>query len=364
MSKIPEAVPQSAVPASTADVTTSDYVKQYIDASLVSAGRARFVLLVMVTASVLALLAMWNSRPGNMTLTRVKVATNAQKFYDPNDKKTILPDEQVKPLFTHEGKFDEAAFNSAKHFLDTQTDRFADLDHLKHYIEFLERTRVERIVNVSIPFFGSAFDINDLGMFAGVSFFIILLLFRFSLFRELRNVRLVFKQAKTVEQLELCYNRLTMQQVLTSPPPLDMMAPGETEWGTGLRLRGLFWDNVSRLLFGLPLIAHVLIFLNDWGTYEVRNVYPSIGISLWVSGVFLILNALLTVVSLSLSIKLDNTWWNHARFIVKHRTVVPVDLADEEAEDSPPQLVEPARESMSAGKVVETEPAQRGTNRE
>jgi len=364
MSKTPEALPPSP-PSATTGVGSTNYMEQYLNASITSAGRARFVLLVMVTASVLSLLAMWNSRQGNMTLARLKVATNAQKFFDSNDKKTILADDDVRPLFNDkDGKFDEAAFNSAKSFLGQQRGRFADLEHLRRYIEALERTRIERIVNVSIPFFGSAFDINDLGMFAGVSFFIILLLFRFSLFRELRNVRLVFKQAHTVEQLELCYNRLAMQQVLTIPPPLDTTSPDEAKWGDWLRVRGLFWDNVSRLLFALPLIAHILIFWNDWGTYDVRNVYPSIGISQWVSGIFLFLNALLTAVGLSLSLKLDKTWRNHARFIIKHRTVTPVDIAEEEAEEEeaeggPPEL-EPAREGAPAVNAIETEKAGRG----
>ncbi len=358
MNNTPEGFSPNTAKAPAGGDEITDYIKQYIDASAGSAARARFVLLVMVTASVLALLSMWNSRPGNMTLSRLKVATNAQKFYDQRDTsgKSILPDEEVRPQFASEQEF-----RNAKSFMVQARTRFADLEHLKRYINFLERTRTERIVNVSVPFFGIVFDINDLGMFAGITFFIVLLLFRFSLFRELRNVRLVFKQARSVVQLELCYNRLAMQQVLTNPPPLDMVSPGEKDWRKGLKLRGLFWENVSKLLYVLPLIAHALIFYNDWDTYEVKDVYPSIGVSLWVSGVFLGINTLLTAVCLSLGFKIDRTWRNHAQYILKHRVPPPDDLTEGEDEDVARRLdAAPEGAPVSAG--FERDTASRGTN--
>lgn len=356
MGNTSEVFPPDAISTSP-DGRAADNIKQYIDASAGSADRARFVLLVMVTASVLALLAMWNSRQGNMTIMRLAVATHAQKFYDPADAagRTILPDDKVRPLFTTQEEFD-----STKHFMKQARTRFANLDHLKKYVESLERTRTERIINVSVPFFGIVFDINDLGMLAGISFFITLLLFRFSLFRELRNVRLVFKQASTVEQLELCYNRLAMQQVLTSPPPLDLMLAGENEWEGALRLRGLFWDHVSKLLYVLPLVAHAFIFWNDWNTIShVKDVYPGIEGSLWVSGVFLALNALLTLVCLSLGLKIDKTWRNHARFILEKRAAAPDDLSGDDDAGAGRRLAE-ARERGHAAEGVKPETQSRG----
>jgi len=383
MSRTPEALPPSP-PSAMTSVDSIDYLKQYIDASAGSANRTRFVLIVMVTASVLSLLAVWNSRRGNMTLSRLIVATNAQKFYDDSDVngKTILPypteektysgpvwdkffsKEKYDGLKTQKEKDDyrlgkERDYDQAKRIIEAN--RFADLKHIKSYVEYLERTRIERVVNVSIPFFGGAFDVNDLGVFAGASFIIILLLFRFSLFRELRNVRLVFKTAKTVEQLELCYNRLAMQQVLTNPPPLDM--PFGKAWHSGFKLRARFWDNVSNLLIILPLFAHIMIFWNDYRTLaSVRGIYPGVVFSQWVSGVFLAVNALLTLACFSLSRMVVKSWWNHANYILRNRTVIARDLAEDEDGQERREL-EPTLESTPNGAPVETVTTLGGTDK-
>jgi hypothetical protein len=368
---------------------SADQINQYIDASAESADRARFVLLVLVTTSVLAYVAMWNSRPGAWTQARVNVATDAQLFY--GEDKRLLPDnpamfeEKVWPRFYSDENYDKLttaeekqayceknetckkrrrAFNNAQGFISGNNRyRFADLEHLKGYVQSLERMRTERVLNLTVPFFGIVFDVNDLGMFAGLTFIIVLLLFRFSLLRELRNVRLVFKQAQTVDELELCYNRLAMQQVLTTPTPIDYEPPAQKFRRLLEKARGIFWEYVPKILYLLPFLTHLNIYINDRNTLkDVEMAFPGTGVSLMLSGLFLIVNVLLTGLCLYLGWKVDRTWRKHAQYILKHRPSGPDRLSGGGAEARPPELA-PAPESKLDSGIVKTEISPKGTNR-
>jgi hypothetical protein len=322
-----------------ADNESIDYIKQYIEASAKSADRVRFVLFIMVTASVLTYVAVWNARSTSWSTSRLVVASDAQKFYNKDSGQLIpLSDdnavrEAVWSKFFSQDKFDhlesqdkkaeylknsEQAYQSAKLFIDRSRHRFADLEHLKKHVEYLERTRVEKVLNVNVPFFGIVFDINDLGIFAGITFVIILLLFRFSLLRELRNLRLVFVKTRTLEHLRLSYDILAMQQVLTTPLEIDQSLTKRKlknfSWW-----RETFWNFVTKGLYLLPFLVQLRIFLHDIDTYEnVKDVFPGTWNGLFLSGTLLVMNALLTVLCLYLGWKVDKRWRRHALWILKN----------------------------------------------
>jgi len=318
-----------------ADDDPIDYIKQYIDASAKSADRVRFVLLVMVTASILALVAVWNSRINGWPTSRLVVASNAQKFYGEDGQPIRGGEEEIRqkvwPKFFDEERYGrqqtpkrmaeylrdrEDAYKRAKAFVEAS--RFADLQHLKHHVDLLERARIERVLYITVPFFGFVMDINDLGTFAGITFIIILLLFRFSLLRELRNLRLAFMQAKTPEHLRLCYDMLAMQQVLTTPPEIEPGRPGWLPPSFG-RWREVWWNTVSRGLYLIPFVVHLRIFYHDFITYRlVEPAFPGTVRGLWITGTLLVLNALLTGLCLYLGWKVDKSWRNHARWIMSH----------------------------------------------
>jgi hypothetical protein len=345
-------------PEKTAAADPIDYIKEYIDASAESADRVRFVLLVMVTASILAFAATWNSRSSGWPSSRLIVAANAEKFYEDRDLITG-DDEQVKgkvwPKFWTKEKSDrkkpeerdaywsdsQQAYKSAKEFLDAS--RFADLQHLHDHVAFLERARIEKVLYNTVPFFGVVFDINDLGIFAGITFIISLLLFRFSLLRELRNLRLAFLQAKTPEHLRLCYDMLAMQQVLTTPPEIN---PVPSERRLGGRWREAFWNTMSKGLYLIPFAVHLEILRRDYKTYlAVEPIFPGTVRGLWVTATLLVLNAFLTGLCLYLGLKVDRRWRRHARWILENtpspnagmdggtrRNDVPDDSSGEQAE--------------------------------
>ena len=364
-SKSPSPKGHGNVTMSLPDDRSIDYIKQYIDASAKSADRVRFVLIVMVTASILAIVAFWNSWPGSWPTARLIVATNAQKFFDPTTKKKFADEHEI-PLYDDELKqkvwplfFDLKyfkrlksleernvywndrlqAYERAEHFIDRH--RFADLDHLQQHVLYLERARIEKVITITVPFFGIVFDINDLGIYAGITFVIALLLFRFSLLRELRNLRLVFMQTKTPEHLRLCYDMLAMQQVLTTPPELSRGLPSRKVRQFGW-WREAFWNTVSKGLYLIPLAVQFAIFRSDLYSYQdVALAFPGTG-GLKISGALLAVNALLTGLCFYLGWKVDKTWRNHATWILKSTTPTQ---ADDEVEGNASQEAESERQA-------------------
>lgn len=75
----------------------------------------------------------------------------------------------------------------------------------------------DKVQFIEIPFSGNAIDVNDLGVFGGISLIIILLLLRFSLSREIKNLNFSFKQAFFHKKLDNFYHLLAIRQVLTIP---------------------------------------------------------------------------------------------------------------------------------------------------
>jgi hypothetical protein len=81
----------------------------------------------------------------------------------------------------------------------------------------LSRAYVDNIQYINIPVFGISIDVNDLGLIGGISLFIILLLYRFNLSREIKNLNISFREAFRHGHLDTFYHNLAMRQVLTVP---------------------------------------------------------------------------------------------------------------------------------------------------
>jgi hypothetical protein len=79
------------------------------------------------------------------------------------------------------------------------------------------RGYVENVRFVRVPFFGIAFDVNDLGVMGGIGFIIILLLWRHSLSREIKSLKISFREAVNHGHLYHFYQALAVRQVFTVP---------------------------------------------------------------------------------------------------------------------------------------------------
>jgi hypothetical protein len=90
-------------------------------------------------------------------------------------------------------------------------------DYRKEVQRSLVFTYIENIRYIKIPFFGIAFDVNDLGTIGGLGLLIILIMFRYSLSREIKNLRYAFKKSRQHGYLDDFYHALAMKQVFTVP---------------------------------------------------------------------------------------------------------------------------------------------------
>jgi hypothetical protein len=207
-------------------------IKDYLEAANDAASRTRTVTIVLIIATVLIGIGFWNSAKWSWPKHRVRTAYNAD----------IL-----------ESKFLEGIENP----------QFEE--YKKHLQDHILRAYVDNVYFIKIPFFGIAFDVNDLGAIGGLSFIIILLLLRFSLSREIKNLNVSFREAESHDQLCYFYHALAMRQVFTVPE----MKGERQNW---------FLARASKLVCILPLFVFFLGISYDywsiysWGLYESRVV--------------------------------------------------------------------------------------------
>jgi len=171
--------------------------KDYVEATTDAAKRTRTVTIILVVASVLVAIGYYNSLQWSWARHRVKRAYSQQ--YKENIKRFIDP----------EGKLDLTTEGLKE---KTLVDKYQD-----DFQTATARSYVENIRFVRAPFFGIAFDVNDLGIIGGLALIIILLLMRYSLSREIKNLNVAFREAVHHDQLSLFYHALAMRQVFTVP---------------------------------------------------------------------------------------------------------------------------------------------------
>lgn len=259
-------------------------VEKYVEACALASSRARFVLIVIITASVLAFGAFWNSREGSWIDSRLRVARAAVKWWEfkPEVRQALEPDQ--KELFDLAQKF------VAVRKIESQED-------VKNLLEQLQDLETGSVITIRVPFFGVLFDVNDLGLVAGFGFVVLLMWFRFSVARELSNLMLAFEEAKSREHLQFGYDLLAMRQVLTVPPMRNQP-------------RSKFWGIIPYVLYILPVVVQVTILLNDIRSRPYgESLSPSnTDLLFWTSGVFLALSIILTVLCFWTSVKIDEKW--------------------------------------------------------
>jgi hypothetical protein len=119
---------------------------------------------------------------------------------------------------------------------------------------------------VKLPFFGAAFDINDLGLFSGIGLVSILLLLRFSVSREIKNLKYGFKTSKANGFLKDFYYSLAARQIFTVPYMKD-------------ESRNLWLVQSPKIIIILPLFSYGYVVFYDWysvfilGVYEAQKVW-------------------------------------------------------------------------------------------
>lgn len=178
---------------------TSFDANSYVEATTDAAKRTRTVTIVLVVASVLVAIGYYNSLQWSWARQRIRRA------FDNSPEVT----EAIKRSLDPHGRLDlTTPGQDGKTMIDKYREAFQ---------EATAKSYVENIRYVRAPFFGIAFDVNDLGIIGGMGLIIVLLLMRYSLSREIKNLNVSFREAIHHNQLPSFYHALAMRQVFTMP---------------------------------------------------------------------------------------------------------------------------------------------------
>ena len=95
----------------------------------------------------------------------------------------------------------------------------------------MQRSASEVKYTARVPFFGIAFDINDIGILGGFSLWIILILLRLSLRQQIISLRIGFKAAFACDQEIDFYQILATRQVFVFPYLSDPKQSAKVSFG-------------------------------------------------------------------------------------------------------------------------------------
>lgn len=263
----------------------SAVIETYLEAAGDASRRSRITVLIMVTACVLSLVGFWNSRQGSWIMKRIQVAQNALDWFSFPDslKKTIseeeiaFPDSVKKEILNGlkhnrlplgvELKLPDAiriqlskginfkSDDSTRSIIDQAAFFISQRNirskrQLQNMLDSLETARMQKVLIIEVPFFGVSFDLNDLGMVSGLTFLAIIMMLRFCLSRELRNLKYIFEVAKNQGAIAIYYDLLAMRQVFTVPRAKEYP-------------KSQPYELLPKFLIFLPLGVHFVVIGHD-----------------------------------------------------------------------------------------------------
>ncbi len=254
----------------------------FAEAARDSSRRTRTLLVVLVVACVLALVGFLNSLESGWMLQRVRAASDPAGAYIAQ-KLEFAPD--MNP---------------------------AARDALQGAII---RAYIDNAMTVRVPFFGVAFDVNDLGLMGGIGFVTILVLLRFSLRTEIASLRIAFKAAARETagdrpRLEAFYDLVAMQQVLTFP----QMRDERVGWAIH---RPRLLRAIPKLICFLPVVVYTMVAANDFRSQHVANVINPLHtrVLLAYTGVLWVLIFALAGWCFARLMKVDRIWDEYWQFV-------------------------------------------------
>jgi hypothetical protein len=289
-----------------------DKLKAYVEAAGNSSRRCRLTAMIIITASILALMAWWNSLPSSWSNQRVRVIDDSLAWWplaDTNKPMLISPDDSERFFyrFVTAQKFVARKFDIPEDNLKTSVVNSNRLGQIKSILGGMQgdwhRLQAENVMTIHVSVFGVSLDVNDLGLFAGFTFLILLTIMHFTLCRELENLKYVFQAAEESKtdgdkiDLFACYELLAMQQVLTIPHSKQRLAAWHLRW-------------IPNVFLLFPFAIEFLILGNDWHTRGIGNAISDVKtLLLFVFGfTFFVLTGLITGFCLYKRHEINKEW--------------------------------------------------------
>jgi hypothetical protein len=253
-------------------------VKDYLDATIEASTRVRSVTITMVIASVLIFGGLINSLQHEWMLERMHALADPHGSY---------AERKIGP-YPSAANLAPAAYADA---VANYKERY------RYFYEAVARSYVDNELSVKVPLFGFSVDANDLGIVGGIAFIVILIMYRYSITREVGNLRIARNEARRLGQFAEFYNVLAMRQVFTIPP-------SDTITASPLLVAG------PKLICALPLAVHTTVMVHDMRTNgigamisEVHNFFL-LGFEL---AAFVALVAL-TSMAITRHLRIDAVW--------------------------------------------------------
>jgi hypothetical protein len=241
-----------------------------------SSDRARTVLLIMQVTCIIAFMAAWREAPFGWTLTRLRIAQAVVWYLDCQgmqhpETPGVGPDANRRSDECNAPgggqAFGPAEIKLAKAYLAGSNVTPAQA---KRHLENLQDMLVTHTMNVTVPFLGFTFDVNDLSVLGGMSFLLILGWFYFSLRREELNIALLFQQHKG-QALKEVYTLASMTQVFTVTPKAHGPENKFKIKVLGLVLRLLFFSPLAVQSFVLGIDAKTLGRVEPFNPHLVKG---------------------------------------------------------------------------------------------
>lgn len=266
------------------------YLRRYLEAAERSSSRTRWSTIVLAIASVLCFIAAWNVEEFGWLRNRREVIHRAREYSAAGESARLA-------LLTHESESERQLYRRASDWLKSNNLK-SDRDLVRIPIAFarvtksdsaraapdtieasltvdldavalelmagnIERAWVESFVVLDVPFLGISFDVNDLGLIAGLAFTIVLLMRKLSLDSERHNLRRLFRVGYRANRLRTTYELICMGQIWTVPRR-DFGVNDERLRAPGGNWSALFWPRiVPPLLNVAPPVLLLWIYVTN-----------------------------------------------------------------------------------------------------
>jgi hypothetical protein len=276
--------------ASGRQATDSLSISDYLEAATDASKRARFVTIAIVVASVLVLVSVLNSwdygwmslrhdafqHRTDYALKKFPLLCRCKGEIDAQNKEYVCGQLKSDPRIVLYDNLDDG-----KHTLQLDNLCKEETTELHSFISALDGSAANTMYTVHVPFFGVVFDINDVGILAGIGLLVLLVLLRLALRSQIVSMRIGFRAAFDRHKEDVFYHVLAARQVFIFPRLRD---PEQQV----VRMRGwieAFWQSlkitdqpkdewqasrntmlrlVPQLLSLLPAIIYSLEFWNDF----------------------------------------------------------------------------------------------------
>jgi hypothetical protein len=274
-------------------------IGQYVEALASSSSRVRFVMLAIIIAIIAAASTLWSEQRGSWERARVrKLFESTMKadvnsiwydkiFYNDECKPKEEPVEPFLPKLWALIVDTKSSTDAAEVYGNLSPEEKCDVvqrfrrlgitspENAKAYAEKLYEAYVNNMLYVRVPVLGILFDVNDLGLITGVTFFVLMLVMSFYTHRAHENLSLCMWKVRELAEKEKCfdmpgskpnllYHALAMQQVFTIPPTL-------ARWRDNWVFRRAHYS-----LFFLPFLAQLAVMMNDVNTAQIGSDYSAI----------------------------------------------------------------------------------------